>query len=650
MFAKANILLLIICTLLRKSKLNAFTTTYKLDHRHLIRPSRTTRLHEQQTADSNKNKRKKVVVVGGGWAGYSICESLSTNDDDDVEIILLDAAAKASGGLAGGFRDKETNNRPVEAGIHGFWREYKNTFDIMESIEGVTADDVLSGFTPSVLFSKNGRVALAPVLGNDDNIGGKRSTESIDRWNPDSIRRSIAANLPPPLDLPIMAEFDSKNKSRLNPLDLTSAIGLLGAWADFEQESPTSWKRYDSLPATELFEKAGISEAVYEELVSPLLHVLPMCPAYDCSAAAALSCFHVFALQSRGAFDVRWCNGNMSEKIFEPWQKQLERRGVLVQGGARVTSIEKSEIEEKKYTLSFSEGDKIECDAVVLAVGATSMGKIAASSNAISSLEGAKDFDKLRGITCVAVRLFLKPHHTITSGLKGGLHDKTQLPPDVAEAMKDSPIAVCGANIGEIQELKETGFCIYDLQRMHNEFSVDESSVVGSKEQVAVLEVDFYRANEIANLDDDDIVKLTLETVAAALGTSVINADNIVDKAVVRARNAVSHFAPNSAIYSPDVKLDEGLYICGDWVDRCGHASWSTEKSVVTARQAASVLSRDLGLMKSKCNVIPAAKDTPQLSALRQSARLLRSVAPPKTIPPSPWILAKQLLSGKKDF
>lgn len=111
----------------------------------------------------------------------------------------------------------------------------------------------------------------------------------------------------------------------------------------------------------------------------------------------------------------------------------------------------------------------------------------------------------------------------------------------------------------------------------------------------------------------------------------------------------MSHFAPNSAMYSPDVKLDEGMYICGDWIDRTGHASWSTEKSVVTARQAASALSRDFGLKKSQCNVIPAAKDTLQLSSLRQSARLLRAVIPPKTLPPSPWVLAKQFLSGEKN-
>ena len=616
----------------------------------------------EQTADATipgEKEKKRIVVVGGGWAGYSFCESISTNED--VEIILLDASKQARGGLAGGYRDKSSNNRPVEAGIHGFWREYRNTFKIMEDIEGVDIDSVLGEYTPSCLYSKNGKVAVAPVLLEEDESIQQQNKQppALTDLSEKSIRRFLAANLPPPLDLPLLAELDNSD-SKLSPIDLLSGLGLLGAWADFEQESPTSWKNYDTQPASELFKKAGITDALYEELVSPLLHVLPMCPAYDCSAAAALSCFHVFALQARGAFDVRWCTGSISEKIFEPWQKQLEERSVVVRGGARVASITKSDQTmpggNSKYTVSLDtygngNGDSenknkiIECDAVVLAVGATSAGKLASSSPAISAVESTKDFDKLRGVTCVAVRLFLKPHESVTSNLKGGSHSKTQLPPDLANAMLDSPIAVCGAGIGDIEELNETGFCIYDLQRMHDEFSVDEN---GGDDGVAVLEVDFYRANAMVDMDNDAIADLALQAVAAATSTLKIDSLEIVDSTVLRARNAVSHFSPNSALYSPDVKLDRGLYVCGDWVDRTGHASWSTEKSVVTARQAAFALSRDFGLKGSNCGVIPAATDTPQLAALRQSTSLLRSILPPKTLPPSPWVFAKQLVSGDK--
>mmetsp|Transcript_12713 Transcript_12713/g.31022 ORF Transcript_12713/g.31022 Transcript_12713/m.31022 type:complete len:683 (+) Transcript_12713:170-2218(+) len=626
---------------------------------------RVSRTRLKETADikgddvGKEDKNLRVVVVGGGWAGYSFCESISTNniDVDNVDVILLDASKQAKGGLAGGYRS--SNDRPVEAGIHGFWREYRNTFDIMSDIEGVNVDDVLGDFSPSVLWSKNGKVAVAPVLVEDEqggNVGDRDKIPTLNDLSEKSIRRFIAAQLPPPLDLPILAELDnSKSKSgdsKLNLSDLLSGLGLLGAWADFGQESPESWENYDTQPASRLFEKAGISNALYDELVSPLLHVLPMCPAYDCSAAAALSCFHVFALQSRGAFDVRWCRGSISEKIFEPWQHQLENRGVVVQGGSRVSSIEKT---NNGYTIQLASmnGDEngvIECDAVVLAVGATAAGKLASSSPAISSLPAANNFDKLRGVTCVAVRLFIKPNRTMTANLNGGSHNKTQLPPDMAEAMSDSPISVCGAGIGDIEELKETGFCIYDLQRMHDEFSVEYyNNNVEESDQVAVLEIDFYRADSFVDMDDDQITDLSLRAASAAFGSKQIDSDDIIDAIVLRARNAVSHFAPNSALYSPDVKLEDGMYICGDWVDRKNHASWSTEKSVVTARQAAAALSRDFGLKDSRCQVIPAAKDTPQLTAMRQSTRLLRNILPPKTLPPSPWVYAKQLLSGERD-
>mmetsp|Transcript_21327 Transcript_21327/g.30541 ORF Transcript_21327/g.30541 Transcript_21327/m.30541 type:complete len:669 (+) Transcript_21327:165-2171(+) len=642
--------------------ISAFTSTASCaagNHRH-----NTKVFSSASTADDFKtNEKLRIVVVGGGWAGYSFAESISYNNIEEkhVDIILLDAAKQAKGGLAGGFRDGSSNNRPVEAGIHGFWREYKNTFDIMNQIEGVAVDEVLGEYTPSVLFSKNGKVAVAPVLVQDDGSKDNNNNSSmklpkLTELNEQAIRRLIAANLPPPLDLPVLAELNgSKTKGVIQPTDLLSGLGLLGAWADFEQESPSSWKRYDSQPASLLFEKAGVTDTLFEELVSPLLHVLPMCPAYDCSAAAALSCFHVFALQSRGAFDARWCKGSISEKIFEPWQDQLVKRNVSIRGGARVSSIEKNE--SGKYTVSLDTasedevGDTIECDAVVLAVGATAAGRLAASSPALSSLPATKDFDKLRGVTCVAVRLFLRPSGSISSNLRGGAHSKSQLPSDMTNAMVDSPIAVCGAGIGNIEELGEAGFCIYDLQRMHDEWSANyyDSNNVPAEEQLAVIEVDFFRADKFVDLDDDGIVDLALRAISKALGTTKIDQSDIVFNTVLRARNAVSHFAPSSASYSPDVKLEKGVYFCGDWIDRTGHASWSTEKSVVTARQAASELSTDFGLTRSRNEVIPAATDTPQLSTLRKLARLLRSYKPPSSLPPSPWVYAKQLLSGQFD-
>ena len=164
----------------------------------------------------------------------------------------------------------------------------------------------------------------------------------------------------------------------------------------------------------------------------------------------------------------------------------------------------------------------------------------------------------------------------------------------------------------------------------------------------ATLEVDFFRADPLAALSDEEVVEITLKAVSAALDIPPIQGNSIIaDKSVVRARNAVSHFCVNSASWSPDVKLDDGLYICGDWIDRTGHASWSTEKSVVTGIQAATALTQEFKTAAPTTKVIPAAPDTPQLQALRQLARTIRGVVPPGfedlVKPQAPWVVARQL-------
>jgi hypothetical protein len=68
------------------------------------------------------------------------------------------------------------------------------------------------------------------------------------------------------------------------------------------------------------------------------------------------------------------------------------------------------------------------------------------------------------------------------------------LPPGIFDAMKDSPVAVCGARI-EIYLSSETGFCIYD-PAPSDDFSVTNSTC-------AAIEVDFFRADDIANMQND---------------------------------------------------------------------------------------------------------------------------------------------------
>ena len=95
--------LVLLLAVLSLSTVNAFTCSISTRHVdggvNIPRRQAVTLLQSSSsTSDTLDEDRLKIVVVGGGWAGYSVCESLSTNDN--VEIILLDAASKqAKGGL-----------------------------------------------------------------------------------------------------------------------------------------------------------------------------------------------------------------------------------------------------------------------------------------------------------------------------------------------------------------------------------------------------------------------------------------------------------------------------------------------------------------------------------------------------------------------
>ena len=574
----------------------SFMITLPLEHRHKLDIERKripsfhfrkdrgpSSLIIRRMKDSTDKAALEVVVIGGGWAGFSAANALASCKEN-VKIKLMDASPRGPGGLAGGWQSKKLN-RTVEAGIHGFWREYRNTFQAIDDI-GLSMEDILTDYLPSLLISKNGRVALAPVLGESNvTINNDRASNLFGR---------IPDELPAPLDIALLADFSG---SQLTVSDRLSALGLLKPWIEFGQEDRDSWMKYDKISAENLFLNiAGVSQQLYTDLVSPLLHVLPMTPGYDCSAAAALSCFHVFALQSKGAFDVRWCRGSITEKIFNPWvEKLVSTKKVKVLGGTAVQSI--MEGDDNRFQIQIQGGNHVSCDAVVLAVGGIAAARLAAASDVLQELPCTTKWGDLRGITCVAVRLFI-------SRADGG-----GLPPDLANAVIETPVTVCGPNVGGIPELIETGFCIYDLQRLQDTAKQDND--------VCAIEIDFFRADDLAALSDEEVLSISTLAVSSAFGISKIDQDLVADYSVVRARRAVSHFCLGSASSSPPVRLSKGLYISGDWVDRTGHASWSTEKAVVTGKQAALALSEDFGLI---CNseIIPAQDCSPILSTLRK--------------------------------
>jgi hypothetical protein len=225
------------------------------------------------------------------------------------------------------------------------------------------------------------------------------------------------------------------------------------------------------------------------------------------------------------------------------------------------------------------------------------------------------------GITCVAVRLFL---------------NRTNLPTAFLAALAARPaVTVCGPRI-VMPLLVETGFCVYDLSRLQKGASFNK------EKDWLVLEVDFFRANAVAKLTDAAIVDLALTALEKVIigpksghpqQQPLLRTESVLDAGIVRARDAVSHFSIGAGRSSPPIRIAHGLYMCGDWIDRTGHASWSTEKAVVTGIGAATQLATDFGGSTANMpSILPASSSEDDATrkllqrAFRQSASAIRTV------------------------
>ena len=216
-----------------------------------------------------------AVVIGGGWAGFGAAWGLANRG---VKVTVLEASSDAVGGLAAGWTGPD--GRPVELGIHGFWRSYRNCFRLVDQV-GLDQDAVFTDWATPALYTDKGLSVAAPIFGD-------------------------LPKLPTPLGTALYPQFQ-----RLPLLERATAVGLLDAFVDFDG-TPESWRRYDGMSARELFSRAGVSRKLYDEFLEPMNLVLPMAPGEEVSAAAALSLLQFFALEHQADFDVRWLKASLS--------------------------------------------------------------------------------------------------------------------------------------------------------------------------------------------------------------------------------------------------------------------------------------------------------------------------------------------------
>ncbi len=382
--------------------------------------------------------------------------------------------------------------------------------------------------------------------------------------------------LPTPLGTFLYTQF-----KRLPLSDRLSALPLLYSLIDFDN-SPAAWERYDKVTARELFKQFGVSSRLYKEAFEPMLLVGLFAPGEQCSAAATLGMLYYFILAHQPNFDVVWCRGTVGEMIFKPWVDKIESLGCKILTNKRVTDII---VNNQGVAKGVScEQEIFAADAVILGVSISGIKKIVTGSKVLTQYPEFSNLSNLGAIDVLATRLWFDK--------------KVDIP---------LPSNACfGFD-------KTTGWTFFDLNNLHDEYK----DLSGS-----VIEADFYHANQLLTLNDEQIVKKVHQDLTTCI-PGFANA-NIIDSRVIKVRQGVTHFAPGSYQYLLPAKSPiTNLYLSGDWVIT-GHGSWSQEKAYITGLEAANLVIENLGGDPAK--IIPVEPDEPHIQLGRVINQNLRKI------------------------
>lgn len=431
----------------------------------------------------------------------------------------------------------------------GFYHPFRNIFNLIDELN----IKPFTSWMTSAQYSRNGLEVKFPVY------------QELPVW-------------PTPFGTIMYTQF-----ARLPLLDRLTLLPLMAAIIDFDN-TDTAWRKYDQLTARELFKQYGCSERFYQDIISPLLQVGLFAPAEQCSAAATLAIIYYFILAHQKDFDSVWCRGTVKEMIFEPWMNSMKELGCKFLEGRRVTEFT---LDEETGCISGVACGKesLEADAVILAVGISTMQDIIQNSATLCTKNEFLKVLNLDTIDLLTVKLWL----------------------DKKVNMPNASNACSGFN-------DASGWTFFNLNVIHDKHKDDP---------VTVLQADFYNANVLMPLKDEDIVM----KVMACLSNCIKDFENVsvVDKDIGRFPKLLTHYFPGSYMCMMRGSTSfPNLFMAGDWIIN-RHGSWSQEKSLVTGLEAANRVVDYLEDGKF-AKILPVEEDEPQIQVLRNLNRNLGDI------------------------
>jgi len=342
--------------------------------------------------------------------------------------------------------------------------------------------------------------------------------------------------------------------------------------------------RYDKMSAYELFRRFGVSERAYELFLKPTLAVGLFAPPEQLSAAAVLETLYFYALSHQNNFDVCWCKGSISEKIFMPLVKNIEDSGGKVLGGRLVTGLvsnpESDTIAQVKATLKDGREETYPCDALILAVSISGMQKLISN---VPELGNRREFGaimNLKSIDCIATRLWFDEKIS------------TRFPANVLAGFEN-----------------DVGCTYFNLSELQDDLKSDPGTVVAA---------DFYGASELLPLSDEEIVRKVHQNITRC--EPAFSCCTVLDSAVLRFPRAVTHFSPGSYTHRPrQVTSLLNTFLAGDYIKGLDHGAngLSQERAYVAGLAAANYVVNLLGVGQP-AQILPVNPDEPHVGLAKR--------------------------------
>ena len=229
----------------------------------------------------------------------------------------------------------------------------------------------------------------------------------------------------------------------------------------------------------------------------------------------------------------------------------MEKAGVNFACSTRVTGFDidnkgSKRIKSVKCKAKDGSTQEFAADDVIFAVGAKALNALATFCPELSCHEEFRRFGNLRGTSVLATRVFLDRNVTI---------------PYSANACWGFDEAV--------------GMTMFDIRTLHGNDADTVKDAPGS-----VIEVDYYHANRILIMNDEDIVAKVKSDLDTILGIPCKKA-RVVDAAIVRLPEGVNWYFPGSYKDMPQVKSSSlrNVYFAGDIVKTRHGESFQSWKS-----------------------------------------------------------------------